>query len=102
MGAESPHQAITSAAIGLARSEDEARRHDVDAAIVCVPLLMRNLVRTMPTNYTAAERHAYISAVKDIAVQINGATMQHQSDTGELTIGGPSLTVAPSLVDEWL
>lgn len=70
--------------------------------MVCVPLLMRDLVRFMPSYHTEAERRAYISAVKDIAVQVNAAIMTHDPETGELTLGGRPVDVLPALVDEWL
>lgn len=102
MGNESPDESIAVMAAADARSDDELRRRELDAGIVCVPLLMRNLLRTMPSRYSAAERQAYVEAVKDIAIQVSGATMKHDSETGELTLGGPSVAVLPSLVDEWL
>lgn len=95
-------QSLDLDAATVIRVEDAARRHELDAAVICVPLLMRSLIETMPSHATTAEREAYISAVKDIAIQINGAVMDHDGATGELTVGGRYVSVLPSIVDEWL
>lgn len=93
---------IAANAASVARAGDAVRRRDAQAAVVSVPLLMRALVEVMPSFDTSAERQAYIAAVKDIAIQVNAAVMDHDAETGELRAWGEHVSVSPSIVDEWL
>lgn len=82
-----------------ARAADARRRAERAAvAVVDIVQLMRDLATYMPHYDSEAERRAYLDAVKDIAIQVNGALMYHEHDTGELRLGGPPISIAPDPV----
>lgn len=82
-------------AVTDSRAQDERQRTEQGLLIVDVAQLMREIARYMPNFQTDIEEKRYLEAVADIAIHVNAVTMHHDSVTGELRKGGPSVTIPP-------
>lgn len=83
-----------------ARTSDAATRAGSGTVgIINVEKLMRDLVLFMPDLDTDRERAVYLEAVKDIALHVNPAQLEHEADTGALRRGGHPIIVHSRIAD---